>query len=180
MTDSAHKPIPMGDVAAGARSMGTLYSDAPAIYIYDDVLAHVIRHSETDLKRELGGFLLGGLHHDREVYVEVRAFLPATDTASRATSLTFTHDTWAAMTRRAEADYPGELVLGWQHTHPGLGVFLSAYDMFIHRHFFSQPWQIAMVVDPRSRQFSFFQWHGGKVVDCGFVYVRRNSARNTG
>ena len=85
----------------------------------------------------------------------------------------FTHATWAAMTRRAEEDYPGELVVGWQHTHPGLGVFLSAYDLFIHRHFFSQPWQIALVVDPRARQCGFFQWLGGKVVDCGFVYVRR-------
>jgi proteasome lid subunit RPN8/RPN11 len=173
MIQPTQKPIPSGNVAARAKRIGTLYSDAPAIYVYDDVLADVIRHSETDLKRELGGFLLGGLHHDGEVYVEVRAFLPATNTASRATSLTFTHRTWATMTRRTEADYPGELVLGWQHTHPGLSVFLSAYDMFIHRHFFSQPWQIALVVDPCSRQFSFFQWHGGEVVDCGFVYVRR-------
>jgi len=78
------------------------------------------------------------------------------------------------MTRRAEADHPDEVVLGWQHTHPGMGVFLSAHDLFIHRHFFSQPWQIAMVVDPRSRQLAFFQWRGGDVVDCGFVYVQQN------
>ncbi len=173
MIQPTQKPIPSDNVAARARRIGTLHSDAPAIYVYDDVLADVIRHSETDLKRETGGFLLGGLHYDKEVYIEVRAFLPATATASRATSLTFTHRTWAAMTRRTEADYPGELVLGWQHTHPGLSVFLSAYDVFIHRHFFSQPWQIALVVDPCSRRFGFFQWHGGEVVDCGFVYVRR-------
>ena len=174
MIQPTYKPIPVDNVATGAKRMGTLYSDAPAIYVYDDVLSGVVRHSETDLKRELGGFLLGGLHHDQQVYVEVRAFLPATGTVSSATSLTFGHDTWAEMTRRAEADCPGELVVGWQHTHPGLGVFLSAHDVFIHRHFFSQPWQIALVVDPRSRQFSFFQWHRGSVVDCGFVYVRRD------
>ena len=174
MIQPTHKPIPAGQAGGGAQRMGTLHEQAVAIYVHDDVLAQVIRHAATDLKRETGGFLLGGLHHDRGVYVEVRAFLPATDAASRATSLTFTHDTWAAMTRRAEADHPDELVLGWQHTHPGLGVFLSAHDLFIHRNFFSQPWQIAMVVDPRSRQFSFFQWHGADVVDCGFVYVRRN------
>jgi len=168
-----YKPIPMDSGATRARRVGTLYPDAPAVYVYDDVVAEVVRHSEADLKRESGGFLLGGLHQDRQVYVEVRAFLPATGTVSSATSLTFRHDTWAEMTRRAEADRPGELVVGWQHTHPGLGVFLSAYDVFIHRNFFSQPWQIAMVVDPCGRQLGFFQWRRGSVVDCGFVYVQR-------
>jgi proteasome lid subunit RPN8/RPN11 len=174
MIQPTYKPNPADSVATGARRIGTLHSDAPAIYVYEDVLANVLRYSETDLTRETGGFLLGGLHHDRQVYVELRAFLPAAGTASRATSLRFTHDTWAAMTRQVEVDHPDELVVGWHHTHPGLGVFLSAYDMFIHRHFFSQPWQIALVVDPRGRQFSFFQWHGGKVVDCGFVHLRRD------
>jgi proteasome lid subunit RPN8/RPN11 len=171
MIQPTHKPIAAG---SGARQIGTLWPGSPPVFVYDGVLASVIGHSESDLRRELGGFLLGGLHQDRQVYVEVRAFLPAAATGSRASSLTFTHDTWAEMTRRAEADYPGELVLGWQHTHPGLGVFLSAYDLFIHRHFFSQPWQIAMVVDPRARQFSFFQWHDGSVVDCGFVWIPGN------
>ena len=174
MIQPTHKPIPAPGDAAGPTQIGTLSSRAPAIYVYHDVLAQAIAYSETDLKRERGGFLLGGLHHDQQVYVEVRAFLPATGTQSRATSLRFTHDTWAAMTRRAEADYPDELVLGWQHTHPGLGVFLSAYDLFIHRHFFSQPWQIALVVDPCGQQFGFFQWHDGRVVDCGFVYMQRD------
>lgn len=172
MIQPTHKPIPAPGNAAGLTQIGTLHPHAPAIYVHQNVLAHAVGYSETDLKRERGGFLLGGLHHDRQVYIEVRAFLPATATESRAMSLRFTHDTWAAMTRRAEADHPDELVLGWQHTHPGLGVFLSAYDLFIHRHFFSQPWQIALVVDPRARKFGFFQWHDGRVVDCGFVYVQ--------
>ena len=180
MIQPTDKPIPASNVAADARWMGTLHADAPAIYVYDQVLADVIGHSETDLNRELGGFLLGGLHRDREVYVEVREFLPAIDTRSRAASLTFTHDTWAAMTRQVEVDYPDELVLGWQHTHPGLGVFFSAHDLFIHRHFFSQPWQIALVVDPRIRRLGFFQWQGEQVVDCGFVYVRRDRKSSTG
>jgi proteasome lid subunit RPN8/RPN11 len=178
MIQPTHKPVPAGNAAAVTR-MGTVHSDAPAIYLYQDVLAAVIRHSETDLRRELGGFLLGGLHHDRRVYVEVRAFLPAVATSSGTTSLRFTHDTWAAMTRRAEADHPGDLVLGWQHTHPGLGVFLSAHDVFIHRHFFSQPWQIAMVVDPRSRQLALFQWRGSDLADCGFMHVQRDPQRTT-
>jgi proteasome lid subunit RPN8/RPN11 len=173
MVQPTYKPVPAGGIAAHGGQLGEASSSGSAIYVFDDVLAHVVRYSETDLQRELGGFLLGGLHQDRQVYVEVRAFLPALGAASRAASVTFTGDTWAEMARRAEADYPGELVLGWHHTHPRLGVFLSAYDLFIHRHFFSQPWQIALVVDPCQRQIGFFQWRGEQVVDCGFVVARR-------
>ncbi len=180
MIQPTDKPMPADDAAAGARSTGTLHPGAPRIFVYEDVLGEMIHYSEQDQKRETGGFLLGGLHRDRQVYVEVRGFLPATGTASRATSLRFTHETWAAMTRQAEAEHPGELVLGWHHTHPRLGVFLSAYDLFIHRHFFSQPWQIAVVVDPCQRQFGFFQWLGDHVVDCGFVHLRRPLQARTG
>jgi proteasome lid subunit RPN8/RPN11 len=170
------KAIPTAVGAAGAKPMGMVYTDAPTIYVFEDVLGQMLGHFEQDLYREQGGFLLGGLHRDRREYVEVRGFLPASAVESRRTSLTFTHATWAAMNRRAEQEFPGELVLGWVHTHPGLGVFLSSYDLFIHRHFFSQPWQIALVIDPRADQLGFFQWHGEQVIDCGFFCVRRETS----
>ena len=173
MINPVAKPLPTADGSA-STSLGMLYTGLPTIYIFEDVLDQMLRHFERDLRREQGGLLLGGLHEDRGVYVEVRGFLPATGAQARATSLRFTHATWAAMNRRAEEDFPGELVLGWVHTHPGLGVFLSSYDLFIHRHFFSQPWHIALVIDPRKDELGFFQWHGQRVVDCGFVCVRRN------
>ena len=39
-------------------------------------------------------------------------------------------------------------IVGWYHTHPDFGIFLSDYDVFIHQHFFSGPGQIALVIDP--------------------------------
>ena len=75
------------------------------------------------------------------------------------------------MTRTVEDKYPDHHVLGWHHTHPDFGVFLSAYDLFIHRHFFPQPWQVALVVDPLRQELGFFQWRENEVVDCGFVCV---------
>lgn len=104
--------------------------------------------------------------------IEVCHFLPALDVRSEAGSLTFTHETWAAMTRQVDQQFPGQLVLGWQHTHPDFGVFLSGYDLFIHRNFFREPWQIALVVDPQRCEFGFFQWRGTEIVDCGFICVR--------
>lgn len=175
MIEPVAKPIPTASHSAGSRVVGAVYPGAPPIYVFEDVLARMLTYAETNLARELGGFLVGGLHEDHGIYVEVRGFVPATETRSGAISVTFTHETWAAMTRRVEEDFPDEVILGWMHTHPGLGVFLSSYDLFIHRHFFGQLWQIAAVIDPQKHQLGFFQWRHDQIVSCGFVCLRRNA-----
>ena len=62
--------------------------------------------------------------------------------------------------------YPDKLVLGWYHTHPAYGVFLSEHDMFIHRNFFAEPHHVAVVIDPqqvRRDQVGVLVWDGGDV-----------------
>lgn len=161
-----------GQTAAG-RAVGAIHRNAFPIFIVEAVLEEILEYSGQDLDHELGGFLVGGWREADGPRVEVRHFLPATDARSRPTSLTFTHDTWSAMTRQVEEKFPKQRVVGWQHTHPDLGVFLSGYDLFIHRHFFSEPWQVAMVVDPCREEFCFFQWRGDHIDDCGFVCLQR-------
>ena len=167
MVEPTSKPVP----AAQGSSLGNLYRNSIPIFIHENILEEIIEFSEQDLSRERGGFLLGGLHRDVYVYVEIRHFLPAHAAQSRAASLTFTHDTWSTMNRQVESQFPNEHVVGWQHTHPGFGVFLSGYDVFIHRNFFKQPWQVALVVDPKRQELGFFHWRDGRVKDCGFVTV---------
>jgi proteasome lid subunit RPN8/RPN11 len=152
-----------------ARKMGTLHRDAPVVVIGDDVLEAILQFSEQDQTKERGGFLLGGVYGESPQYVVIKHFHPALEAQGNSASLTFTHDTWARLTRESEKNFPDHSLVGWQHTHPGFGIFLSGYDLFIHKNFFSQPWQVALVVDPRRQEFGFFHWRGGEVVDCGFV-----------
>jgi proteasome lid subunit RPN8/RPN11 len=172
MTDRGATPSAAGNLARRGVALGTLHANCYRVEILESVLEAVVDYSERDLQRELGGFLLGRPTSAAVLRVEIQGFLPAVDVQSRASSLTFTHDTWAAMTREVEQKFPHGRVVGWQHTHPGFGVFLSGYDLFIHRHFFSQPWQVALVVDPRRRELGFFQWCSDDVSDCGFVCVQ--------
>jgi proteasome lid subunit RPN8/RPN11 len=152
--------------------IGTIHADAYTILVSDAVLEEILEYSERDLHREVGGFLIGCSDTTPKRHLEVRHFLPAVQAQSRIASLMFTHDTWAAMTRDVERDFPDLAVVGWHHTHPGFGVFLSSYDLFIQRNFFREPWQIAMVVDPRRQELGFFQWIDDQVVDCGFVCTK--------
>ena len=168
MVSPTPKPVPPGRSA----SLGNLYRDGVAIFVFEDVLDSIIEFSEQDMAREVGGFLLGGVHRDQFVYIEVRHFLPA-QAESQVASLKFTHETWSTMNRQVASDYPDETVVGWHHTHPGLGIFLSEYDLFIHRHFFSQSWQVALVVDPVRQLLGYYQWRNGRIKDCGFLAVQR-------
>src|SRR2546423_1293352 len=122
----------------GARQVGTLYRDAAVVVIREAVLEAILDFSEQDVMRERGGFLLGSIYSEGPQYVVVRHFHPALEAQGDMASLTFTHETWATLRREIEGNFAGEALVGWQHTHPGLGVFLSGYDLFIQRNFFAQ------------------------------------------
>jgi proteasome lid subunit RPN8/RPN11 len=158
-----------------AQAIGTLYRGAAVVVIREQALEQILDFSAGELTREVGGFLLGGVYGPASPsgsdaqYVVVRHFHPAFEAESGSASLKFTHESWSILHREIEQRFPEEAILGWQHTHPGFGIFLSAYDLFIHRNFFSQPWQIALVVDPQRQELGFFHWRAGEVQDCGFL-----------
>jgi hypothetical protein len=58
-----------------------------------------------------------------------------------------------------DGKHKGKRVVGWYHTHPGFGIFLSDRDQFIQNSFFNLPFQIAFVYDPKSREHGVFTWH---------------------
>ncbi len=59
--------------------------------------------------------------------------------------------------------YPNERIVGWYHSHPGFGVFLSDHDTFIHKNFFSSPGQVAWGFDPHSDEEGCFGWVDGRI-----------------
>jgi proteasome lid subunit RPN8/RPN11 len=130
------------------------------IYVDLDVLAEMEQHAHSDTGVELGGVLLGGWFVDRDgqPFVVITDSLRAQHYESTRGSFKFTHDTWSAITRERE-QFPPELqMVGWYHTHPGWGVFLSGMDMFICDHFFNKKWDVAYVIDPCRGDRGMFQW----------------------
>ena len=60
----------------------------------------------------------------------------------------FTHDPWSEISRERD-EFPDELqIVGWYHTHPDWGVFLSGMDMFICDNFFNKRLDVALVIAP--------------------------------
>ena len=177
MIEPILKPAPLPNGTNGkCRRIGNVKQEAVTIFVHEKVLEEILDFSHEDLQREIGGFLIGNLYQNSSksndlTYVEIENFLPAVHAVSQSASLTFTHETWSKANSAVHNRFSDQRIVGWHHTHPGLGVFLSAYDRFIHRNFFGQDWQIAMVVDPRQQEFGFYQWQEDEVCDCGFIYV---------
>jgi hypothetical protein len=76
--------------------------------------------------------------------------------------VTFTHQTWAKINAEMDTKFDHLKIVGWYHTHPDFGIFLSDRDRFIQEHFFSGPGQFAHVIDPLRRTEGVFIWRGGK------------------
>src|SRR5262245_38723201 len=132
------------------------------------------RHALSDTSVELGGILLGKECIDPATgtpFVWVTRSLEAKHYANTQASFTYTHDSWEEITRERDRLYPELDIVGWYHTHPSFGIFLSHHDLFIHQHFFAQPLQVAYVVDPINQSRGFFQWRDGGLAQVGGYYL---------
>jgi len=65
-----------------------------------------------------------------------------------------------ALASEAARQYPGQRVVGWYHSNPNRGVFLSAADVRTQNEAFTQSWHVGFVFDPLPGQGGFFGWIG--------------------
>ncbi|HHT71438.1 MAG TPA: LysM peptidoglycan-binding domain-containing protein [Firmicutes bacterium] len=116
--------------------------------------------------KEIGGILLGRVQRrgDSVRRVRVEAAVLAAGAESVGSSIRLTPELVAALTRQAKAEYPTFEVVGWFHTHHGLGAFLSGYDTTVHKEHFPSPWQIALVFDPVVGNEAIYINHGDELV----------------
>jgi proteasome lid subunit RPN8/RPN11 len=172
LNEASPKSFPPLTGRRGCRRLGVIPRLAPPIVIASRVLDQVLEYSDQHADVEVGGFLLGDWCHDSRCdlqFVDITDYVRAWQAEQAFSSWTLTHESWSRLHRQISRDYPDRRVTGWHHTHPGFGIFLSRQDEFIHRNFFGQPWQVALVVDPRRGELGFFQWCGEEIVDTGFV-----------
>lgn len=89
-------------------------------------------------------------------FIVIEASLPAEHTRHGSAFLTFTQDTQVELRKKMELRFPDKELVGWYHTHPRMGVFMSAYDTWLHSHFFPLDYQVALVIEPYSMHGGFF------------------------
>ncbi len=134
---------------------------AVCVFVAPRAFVRVNEHAKSDLGREVGGWLIGKWRLDKRLnqqFIVIENSLPAPFTRHGQAFLTFTQDSQVALQNLLEERFPDKELVGWYHTHPRMGVFLSSYDTWLHSHFFPKMHQVAMVVEPYTSTGGFFIW----------------------
>ncbi|MCB9294570.1 MAG: hypothetical protein H6559_15840 [Lewinellaceae bacterium] len=120
-----------------------------------------IRKDNVEDLSEIGGFLLGHFYpsENGDYQVAVTTFIPITPEKNDRYTVKFGDKAWSELDD-AFRKYPGQRLLGWFHTHPGHGLFLSNADIDVHKYSFDKKYQFALEIDPTTPRcdVAFFSW----------------------
>ena len=159
--------------------VGDSVHDDKNIYIHQKVYAQIHKFASTKTENEHGGILVGTVINDMgKENTIIEGFIEAKYNNATPTTLTFTHDTWDHFHSEIDKRYKGKKIVGWIHTHPDFGIFLSDHDKFIQENFFTDANQVAYVVDPIQSEEGFFFWINDKLEQCpGFYIYDKNGVK---
>ncbi len=172
-------------VFPGAELIGRIKDDDVRVYISRNELARLYLEGRRSEKVERGGVLVGEMYQEDggRYVVDVSGSVIHEDETASAVAFRYTARSWRDGNEEMRRRFPGKRIVGWYHTHlvevvvplaanlVGLtAMFFSDDDIFLHRHFFADPWYIALVLDPWGN-CRFFQWKKGEVVACDGYYV---------
>lgn len=190
------QPLPLGSASleatlAGAKRIngpGWSDSDVP-LFIPEGVITEAKQLARQAGDVESGGVLIGKLFRDAgssELFSVVTAFIAAPHAVAETTRLTFTADTWAAVSAAVNLRGQDEILLGWAHSHPFwckscpeerrrdcplLRPFFSAHDVALHRAVFFGPFHIAVLLSDLGDDdlaCDVFGWRYGMVAHRGY------------
>jgi proteasome lid subunit RPN8/RPN11 len=163
--DLAKEGLPAGTFPASSRADFRLY-------LTPEVHRGLWEHAKKDLSVEICGVLVGRWQlDDNGPFAVVSNHIRCENAASKFAEVTFTHESWAQINREMDTRFENERIIGWYHSYPDFGIFLSDRDCFIQEHFFSSPGQVAYVIDPVRDLEGVFAWRNGKPTPLAHFWI---------
>ncbi|MCG3254426.1 MAG: Mov34/MPN/PAD-1 family protein, partial [Candidatus Heimdallarchaeota archaeon] len=106
--------------------------------------AKIINWTSSNTEREIGGYLIGKIIEDKVMITD--AIYATAD--SNPTFVSFDNMLQFKIIEELEKKGSDNIILGWYHTHPGLGLFLSGTDIATQKIYQALlPEAVAMVCD---------------------------------
>jgi len=158
---------------------GNVEDNELRVFIDAHTFINVKRHAQKRTDREVGGFLIGdALHEKGSLFVQITHTMEVQEIQHKSGEFIFTHEVWKIIDSIMSERYPDNQLIGWYHTHPARGVFMSPEDKFIQNNFFNQPWQVALVLDPLTKYQLFYHIKKRKLVNIGFyIYTTKQNQK---
>ena len=176
-SEEVYKPIPKA-IVDFKQERGISDRSNKRVYIQNSAIDNLKTHLESNTRVEQGGILFGNAYEDRQhgIYVEITAAVAALSTLGTAAYLQFTSASWQSIMDYAEINHPEENIIGWYHSHPNLGVFMSGTDMRTQEAFFYHPWSVSIVRDPVRARTGYLLGDKAELVEAiQFAGILQNS-----
>jgi len=190
---------PLGELLARSTPQGPNDDGQMPVFIPRQVLDETISLMGLAGAMETGGILIGRLHRDGDLFLEVTAQIPAEEAQQELTRLTFNRETWTATDRAISLRGKGEMYVGWWHTHPSghwcekcpaetrrqckiagklSGGFFSAHDVALHQAVFPRAYSVALVISDGCQEGAadgpawwLYGWRYGMVLPRDFYVL---------
>lgn len=132
----------------------------------------IVAHAKENVSVEICGVLVGDWGQDDDgPFARVTEIIRCDNATKKFAEVTFTHESWTQINREMDTQFSHLRIIGWYHSHPDFGIFLSDRDVFIQQNFFGGAGQIAFVVDPVRQAEGVFEWRDGKPVLASHYWV---------
>jgi proteasome lid subunit RPN8/RPN11 len=131
----------------------------------DQIIEHCRTYSQEKL--EVMGFLIGDIYKWKNRSYSLVKDVVTTDLDATNISVKFDREGFEGLFGKLDdLDYD-YVIVGWYHSHPGLGCFMSSKDMETQKRMFNQPFHTALVVDPIKMEIKAY-----KLVEKGYKQRR--------
>lgn len=138
-------------------------------HAFDAALEHAEQKAGDGV--EALGLLAGFVYcFNNKKFVVATDYLSAENEAT-AVSVKFSGKAFASLVKQLNALDGEKIVVGWSHSHPGFGCFMSAVDQATQEKYFDEDFHVALVLDPFRRQQEAFV--GGGCGRASFAVVKK-------
>ena len=137
-------PAAPGTTSPGGRSSSR--SPYPIFFQQEAVIA-LQDHLKSSPTQAIFGFLIGDVYRDPEngaLYTVIDKTLKLSQAIYGDKTEVVVSRLWDRMQEQLKK--AAGTLLGWYHSHPGQGGFLTTHDVETHEKFFTEPWHVAILV----------------------------------
>ncbi|KAH3685695.1 hypothetical protein WICPIJ_003336 [Wickerhamomyces pijperi] len=156
-----------GGMGAQQQQDGPVIDNKETVYISSLALLKMLKHGRAGVPMEVMGLMLGEFVDDYTIHVVDVFAMPQSGTGVSVEAVDDVFQTrMMDMLRQTGRD---QMVVGWYHSHPGFGCWLSSVDINTQQSFEQlNPRAVAVVIDP-------IQSVKGKVVIDAFRLINSSS-----
>ena len=144
------------------------------VYMAQAALEKAQTHFSAEAKKglEAMGLLLGEANSfNGRKYSFITDYITSKNEATSVT-VRFSENAFSNLAAQLSA-VKSKFVVGWAHSHPNYGCFLSHTDLSTQKKYFSEDYNIALVIDPVRGEKKFFKLHQNGYQEVGYAIVRK-------